>query len=111
MNDPQHGHLTVDDIADVRTGDKGDTLVVAVVVRDSDNFEQLCRALEPALMADHFASLLTGEVQRTLMPQLGALVLLLPGVLGAGVTGSPVLDGHGKTLSYYVASLPLSPQV
>lgn len=102
-------HRTVDDIADVRTGDKGDTLVVAVVARDEGDFADLCRSLEPDRVAREFAPLLTGTVQRSLLPQLGALVLLLPGVLGAGVTGSPVLDGHGKTLSYYVATLPLAP--
>lgn len=97
---------TVDDIADVRTGDKGDTLVVAVVARRPEDYDALCRALEPERLTPHFSALLTGEVRRTLLPQLGALVVLLPGVLGGGVTGAPVLDGHGKTLSYYIATLP-----
>jgi hypothetical protein len=102
-----NGHTgTVDDIADVRTGDKGNTLVVAAVVRDPADYDRLCAALVPDRVAQHFGALLTGDVQRTLLPHLGALVLILPGVLGGGVTGAPVLDGHGKALSYYVLTLP-----
>ncbi|GAA1176976.1 hypothetical protein GCM10009584_18050 [Ornithinimicrobium humiphilum] len=97
----------LDDVADVRTGDKGDTLVVAVVVRDPGDYETVLRALSPGRVATHFGELLTGEISRTELPQLEAVVLLLPGVLGGGVTGAPVLDGHGKTLSSYVAMLAL----
>lgn len=98
---------TLDDIADVRTGDKGDTLVVGAIARTPHDYPALCNSLEPERVTDYFAPLLTGKVQRTLLPQLHAVVLLLPGVLGGGVTGSPVLDGHGKTLSYFVLTLPL----
>lgn len=34
------------------------------------------------------------------MPLVSGLVFELPGVLGGGVSGSPVRDGHGKCLSY-----------
>ncbi|WP_442853267.1 AtuA-related protein [Arthrobacter sp. H14] len=39
------------------------------------------------------------------MPRLPGIVFELPGVLGGGVTNSPSLDGHGKSLSYHLLSL------
>ncbi|AWK75574.1 hypothetical protein CBI38_15395 [Rhodococcus oxybenzonivorans] len=68
----------IDTLADVRAGDKGDMLILAVLARD--------RAVAPNLMA---------------------MVFELPGVLGGGVTGSPALDGHGKTLGYHLLSLEI----
>lgn len=98
---------SVGDLADVRTGDKGDTLVVAVVARARADYDDLATHLTEARFAEAYAPLVTGPVRVTLMPQVHALVAVLPGVLGAGVTGSPVLDGHGKALSHHLAGLPL----
>lgn len=99
---------TVDDCADVRTGDKGDTLILAVLARDETAYRLLDDALTAETVADHYALALTGPVSRRLLPGLHALVFTLPGALGGGVTGSPVLDGHGKALSYHLLSLSLS---
>jgi len=96
---------TVDDLADVRTGDKGDTLILAVFPRSEENYELLTRELTVDAVATHFAPLVTGDVRRTDMPLVSGLVFELPGVLGGGVTGSPVLDGHGKCLSYHLLSM------
>ncbi|MCJ0978760.1 hypothetical protein MTX35_13665 [Rhodococcus sp. ARC_M12] len=96
---------TVDDLADVRTGDKGDTLILAVFPRSEEYYELLTRELTVDAVATHFAPLVTGDVRRTDMPLVCGLVFELPGVLGGGVTGSPVLDGHGKCLSYHLLSM------
>lgn len=45
--------------------------------------------------------------KRFVVPGLHALVFSLPGALDWGVTGSPVLDGLGKTLSYHLLTIPL----
>ncbi|OZF45343.1 AtuA-related protein [Rhodococcus sp. 14-1411-2a] len=102
---------TVDDFADVRTGDKGDTLILAVFPRTDESYEVLTRAMTVAAVAAHFAPLVTGEVRRTDMPLVSGLVFELPGVLGGGVTGSPVLDGHGKCLSYHLLSMTVPEQI
>lgn len=99
--------ITVDDYADVRTGDKGDTLILAVLARDVSGYELLVKLLTEEAVTAHYALDLTGPVARKAMPALRALVFTLPGALGGGVTGSPVLDGHGKTLSYHLLNLPL----
>lgn len=96
---------TVDDLADVRAGDKGDTLILAVVARSPQAHEELVAGLTEEVVTSAYAALLTGPVSRTVLPQLDAMVFTLPGVLGGGVTGAPVLDGHGKTLSYHLATV------
>ena len=98
---------TIDDLADVRAGDKGDTLILAVLPRDAAAAALLERELTAARVAAHFAPLVQGEVGRVVQPHLPGLVFTLPGVLGGGVTGSPVLDGHGKALSYHLLSLEI----
>jgi hypothetical protein len=40
---------------------------------------------------------------------IAAVPAAAPGVLGAGVTGAPELDGHGMTMSSHLLSLSLRP--
>ena len=97
----------VDDLADVRAGDKGDTLILAVLPRDGDAYATLVAHLTPDRVAAHFGGLPASRVVRRELPGLPALVLVLAGVLEGGVTGSTVLDGHGKTLSHHLLGLEL----
>jgi hypothetical protein len=97
--------LTLDDLADVRAGDKGDTLILAVLPRSSEAYDLLQRTLAPEVVARHFA--VTEPVVRTELPQLPALVFRVPGILAGGVTGYSGLDGHGKTLGYHLLTLRL----
>ncbi|AII05806.1 AtuA-related protein [Rhodococcus opacus] len=97
----------IDALADVRAGDKGDTLIVAVLARDDAAYRHLALRLTEDVVAAHYGALITGPARRTCQPNLMAMVFELPGVLGGGVTGSPALDGHGKTLSYHLLSLEI----
>ncbi|TFH98833.1 AtuA-related protein [Micrococcus lylae] len=97
----------IDDLADVRTGDKGDTLIVAVVARDDAAYRLLETHLSAEAVGERYAVAANKTPTRTLMPNVNAMVFNLPGVLGGGVTGSPVLDGHGKCLSYHLLDLEL----
>jgi hypothetical protein len=99
--------VLLDDIAHVRAGDKGDTLILTLRAREPGGFTRLRDAVTHERVAGHFASVLTGPVERRELPSLEALVLVLPGALGGGVTGSPTLDGHGKTLGYHLLAMPL----
>ncbi|WP_219418866.1 AtuA-related protein [Pseudonocardia nigra] len=99
--------ITVDRLADARAGDKGDTLLLAVLPRDAAAHRTLVAHLTADAVAAHFAPLVTGPVRRTVLPGLPAIVFTLPGVLGGGVTDGATLDGHGKTLSYHLLSLAL----
>lgn len=95
----------VGELADVRTGDKGDTLILGVFSHDEEAHAYLIENLTADRVAVHYGELVTGTVRRSCLVNVSAMVFELPGVLGGGVTGSPSLDGHGKTLSYHLLSL------
>jgi hypothetical protein len=99
--------VRVDDLADARTGDKGSTLILAVLPRDLAGWRLLREHLTADLVRRHFGPAVCSEVTRSEVPGLPALVFRIPGVLGGGVTGSTALDGHGKTLSYHLLALEL----
>ncbi|MEU4361070.1 hypothetical protein [Promicromonospora sp. NPDC023987] len=98
--------LLVDDLADVRAGDKGDTLILAVLPRVAADYPVLERALTAAAVGRHFGG--ADDVTRTALPHLPALVFRLPTLLRGGVTGYLGLDGHGKTLGYHLLMLPIA---
>ena len=64
--------VTVDDLATVRTGDKGDTLILGVVARDGVDFSGLSRAITEEAVADHFG-LPVSQVKRSLLSGLNAM--------------------------------------
>lgn len=99
--------MIVDELADVRAGDKGSTLILAVLPRTDAGWHLLREQLTVQLVGQHFAIPSTVEILRTELPTMPALVFRLPGVLGGGVTNGTHLDGHGKTLSYHLLSLEL----
>ncbi|MGJ7914341.1 hypothetical protein ACI48D_02520 [Massilia sp. LXY-6] len=55
----------------------------------------------------HFAGIVHGEVQRFLLPGLGAMNFVMHGALGGGVTRSLALDAHGKSLSSAILDIEL----
>lgn len=95
--------VLVDELADVRTGDKGDTLILAVVARTPEAFGVLQARLTAEVIAQHYRC--ARPVTRSVLPQLSAMVFRLPGLLNGGVTGFTGLDGHGKTLGYHLLRL------
>jgi len=99
--------VRVDDIADARSGDKGGTLILAVLPRGDTEWQLLREHLTAELVRSHFGPAVAGPVTRTEVPGLPGMVFRIPGVLGGGVTGSTALDGHGKTLSYHLLALEL----
>ncbi len=99
--------MRVDDLADVRAGDKGDTLMLVVVPGDDAAWEVLRSRLTADVVRARFGPAVTGPVDRHEVPGLPALVFRVPGVLAGGVTGSLTLDGHGKTLSSHLAGAEL----
>jgi hypothetical protein len=98
--------MRVDDIADVRSGDKGDTLILGVFPR-GDTWSTLREHLTAEAVAAHFQVDPAAGVLRTELPLLPGLVFRLPRVLGGGVTSGRHLDGHGKTLGYHLLGMQL----
>jgi hypothetical protein len=87
------------EIATSRAGDKGNTSQIAVIARAPEHYPLLVERLTAARVAEAFAGIATGPVTRHEVPGLLALVFLLEGALGGGVSVSLASDPHGKALS------------
>ena len=94
-------------VAHARTGDKGNRLNVAVIASRREDFailrEQVTAERVGALLDHHGA----GRVVRHELPRLGALNFVVDDALEGGVNGALDLDGHGKTHSFLVLTLPV----
>ena len=95
------------ELAHARSGDKGDTANVGVIARKPAHYPLLARLLTTERVAQHFAGMITGPVERFELPNLGALNFLLHGALGGGGTLSLKTDAQGKTLSTALLRLEL----
>lgn len=86
-------------LAHARSGDKGDTANVGVIALHPDYYPILVEALTVKRVAEHFAGIAHGGVERFELPNLHALNFLLHQALGGGGTVSLKTDAQGKTLS------------
>src|SRR5579871_2164485 len=84
-------------IAHTRSGDKGDTCNVGVIVYDQKHYAILAREVTAERVKQHFGELVKGTVERFELPNLGALNFLLHQALGGGGTVSLRTDAQGKT--------------
>ncbi len=91
--------VTVRDLAHARTGDKGHCVNISVIAYDEATFARLERELDEARVLAAFASLADGPVTRYALPRLRALNFVIVNIRGGGVTSTPALDLHGKSLS------------
>jgi hypothetical protein len=87
------------DIAHARSGDKGDTANVGLIALKREWYPILERYVTLDRVRDHFRGVITGDVERFELPNLGALNFLLHGALGGGGTLSLKTDAQGKVFS------------
>jgi hypothetical protein len=87
------------DIAHARSGDKGDTANVGVIALKPEWFPLLERELTTPRVTEHFRGMITGGVERFVLPNLNALNFLLHGALDGGGTLSLKTDAQGKVYS------------
>ena len=99
--------MRLGDIAHVRTGDKGDFAQFSVIAFDAADYGVLEQKVTADQIRRLFADLPITEVRRFVLPDLGALMFVLEGAHGGGVTRSLALDAHGKTLGSRVIDLEL----
>lgn len=95
-------------LAHARSGDKGNRLNIALICYRPDFFEVVAEQVTPERVAALFASRKVGRVQRYDLPKLWAFNFVLDHALDGGVNASLGLDGHGKTLSFKLLTLPVS---
>jgi hypothetical protein len=87
------------DIAHARSGDKGDTANVGLLALRPEWYPVLASYVTRERVADHFAGVIEGGVERFELPNLHALNFLLHGALGGGGTLSLKTDAQGKVYS------------
>jgi len=97
--------MKLQDLAHVRTGDKGDTSQIAVIAYDGADFIRLRECLTLERVRAVYSALPCRHLTRYELPALGALVFVLEGALRGGVTRSTTLDPHGKTLGALLLDL------
>jgi hypothetical protein len=95
------------DIATARAGDKGNTSQVAVIARRAEDYGLLLERVTSERVAAHVAGVATGPVTRHEAPGLNALVFLIGGALGGGVSISLASDPHGKAFSSLMLGMEL----
>jgi hypothetical protein len=87
------------DIAHARSGDKGDTANVGLIAVRREWYPLLAREVTKARVTEHFRGMISGDVVRFELPNLGALNFLLHGALDGGGTLSLKTDAQGKVFS------------
>ena len=96
------------EIANARSGDKGNRLNIALVCRDPAHYAAVARQVTADRVAELFAARRPSRVVRYDLPKLGAFNFVLDDVLEGGVNASLGLDGHGKSLSFLLLELPVA---
>ncbi len=80
-----------------RSGDKLDVSDITLFADDEQSYQALCEAVTAEVVADHFGALVTGKVERYLVPNVWALKFVLHAALGGGASAGLRSDGQGKT--------------
>lgn len=94
--------------AHCRFGDKGDTGLFVLAPYDQADYATLAAVVTPAALARHFGGLSPAQIEIMPCPHLCALVIVMRGTLGGGVTRSLALDAHGKSRSGYLLGLEVA---
>jgi hypothetical protein len=85
------------EVANARSGDKGDASNVGLIARTPELFEVIRRQATAERVAEHFREICRGGVDRYEVPNLLALNFMLKDSLGGGGTESLKNDAQGKT--------------
>ena len=94
-------------LAHSRTGDKGDSSNVSVIVYQLQDYPLIEQQLTTERIRAHLGGRVRGEVTRYCLPSLGAINFVLQDALTGGVTRSLALDPHGKCISGLILDLEL----
>lgn len=87
------------EIAHVRAGEKGDLVNLAVVPYCEDDAELIAAVVTPESIREVFGSLTSGPITIYPVPGIGALNVVIEGVLDGGRSRNIVFDESGKALS------------
>jgi hypothetical protein len=86
-------------LAHARSGDKGDKANIALFAPDRATYDLLVREVTAERVRQHFAGIISGQVERFEVPNVLALNFVLHGALNGGASRSLRSDSLGKSLS------------
>ena len=95
------------EIAHSRTGDKGNTSNISLIAYRAEDYEKLKNAVTAEKVKAFFSDIVTGDVVRYELPNIGALNFIMYGALGGGVTRTLAHDMHGKGLSAAILDIDI----
>ena len=84
-------------VANARSGDKGDASNVGLIAGSPEVYEVLRREVTAERVKEHFREVCRGPVERFELPNILALNFILHDSLGGGGTESLKNDAQGKT--------------
>ena len=87
------------ELAHARSGDKGNTANVGLIVYDEEDYPLILKQVTPERVKEHFKNMVTGPVERFALDNLHAVNFLLHGALDGGGTVSLMTDAQGKVFS------------
>ncbi len=94
--------------AHARAGDKGNSATISVIPYVAEAYEFLLAQVTEERVGDLLGHRAIGKVTRYEVPGLPALNFVVEYALEGGVNLSLGLDGHGKSLSFLLLSMPVS---
>ncbi|KAG2223262.1 hypothetical protein INT45_006988 [Circinella minor] len=89
-------------LANGRSGDKGDVCNVGIIARDPRYYPYIKRSLTGPVVAEYMKHLCKGTVTRFELPGLFALNFVLTKSLGGGGLSSLTIDRQGKTFAQLI---------
>lgn len=95
------------DIADIRSGDKGDNVSIGVLARQPSDYPALLATLTPERIGALFGDWVRGPVRVFPMPNIDGCLVLLEQGLGGGATRTLRLDQTAKALGNAILRLPV----
>ncbi len=90
-----------------RSGDKDDTVNIALFARDETGYEVIRERVSAELVARHLASLVEGEVERYEAPNVLGLNFVCNGALDGGAAVSRRSDNLGKAFGSHLLALKI----
>lgn len=101
-------HVPLVKLAYARSGDKGNISNIGVIARKPEYLPIILSQLTSVTVKKYFAHLVSGRVQRYLVPGLNACNFLLHDALDGGGTASMRMDPLGKGMGQMLLDIPIA---
>ena len=98
----------LEEIAYVRSGDKGDTVSIGVLAKRPQDYALLKQSITDEAVRRLFGDWVKGRIEIYPMANIEAVVVLLRNALGGGATRTLRLDQTAKSLGNAILRLEIS---